>query len=340
MGLRRMAAIWEEVLGTEPVGPDDDFFALGGGSLEAIAILEAVARTFGRRLPPTALSAASTCRALADATRVESGAGFTSLILMARGEGPPLFLFPGAGGSVHCFEGVVRAAELGRPVYGVQLPTAGDGDEPPGSVEALAGRCLVAMLEAQPHDPYHLAGYSFGGRVAFEVARRLADAGREVAFLGLVDTYGPGYPRRKPLPVHVADHLRTLARLGWSGRLGYLRGMLARARARVVLPSRARGHLPWSRPVIVPDYIRDDFEYHRALSSRYEPRAYSGRLTLFRAEVEPSLAGSDFGDPYLGWGTLAALGVAVVPVPGDHLNLFDEPHARSLAWALRSNLVG
>ena len=64
-GLLLMGSIWEAVLGTGPVGPDDDFFTLGGDSLAAIEVLGEVHKWFGRRLPPAALSTAPTCRALA-----------------------------------------------------------------------------------------------------------------------------------------------------------------------------------------------------------------------------------------------------------------------------------
>jgi hypothetical protein len=96
---------------------------------------------------------------------------------------------------------------------------------------------------------------------------------------------------------------------------------------------------PWSDRLFVPDFIRDDFHYHRWLSSRYAPAAYAGRLTLFRASAVPEVVGTDFSDPYLGWGRLAAGGVEVWPVPGDHLSLLDDPHVGALALSLRACLV-
>src|SRR4051812_49890324 len=102
--LRRMGVIWEGVLRVGPVGPDDDFFTLGGDSLEAIEILSEVQRVYGRRLPPTALSAAPTCRALYAMACKETDPDASPLILLSPGEGRPLFLLPGAGGSVYCFE--------------------------------------------------------------------------------------------------------------------------------------------------------------------------------------------------------------------------------------------
>jgi thioesterase domain-containing protein/acyl carrier protein len=317
-----MAAIWEEVLDAGPVGPDDDFFALGGDSLAAVEILDAVARRLGRKLEPTALSVAPTCRALAELAAAPPGPRDSPMVPIARGEGDPLVLIPGAGGSLHGFAAMLRAAPPGRPVFGVRLP--GPGADAPGSIEELAARLLGPLREAQPQGPYRLAGYSFGGRVAVELARQLLAVGLVVAFVGLFDTYGPGYPRAKSITGRVSDHFRAWARLDATGRRRYAREAMARARGR-------------GRSGPVPECLRDETLYHLELGRRYEPRPYPGRLTLFRAEVRPFVAGSDFSDPHLGWGRVAAGGVQVVPVPGDHFSLFAEPHARALGIALAAN---
>jgi thioesterase domain-containing protein len=324
-----MAAIWEEVLGAGPVGPDDDFFARGGDSLAAMAVLDAVARRLGRRLEPTALSVAPTCRALAELTAAPPGPRDSPFVPLAPGKGDPLFLIPGAGGCLHCFSGMLRAAPPGRPVLEVRLP--GPGADAPGSIEELAARLLGPLGRAQSGGQYRLAGYSFGGRVAFELARLLVEAGCEVAFVGLFDTHGPGYPRAKSLAGRAGDHLRALAHLDAAGRRRYARDAMARCCGRAL---RVRAG---SQGGPVPECLQDKVHYHLELAHNYEPRTYPGRLTLFRAEVRPVVAGSDFGDPHLGWGRVAAGGVLVVPVPGDHFSLFAEPHARALGVALAAH---
>jgi thioesterase domain-containing protein/acyl carrier protein len=341
VGALRMCRIWEGVLGFGPIGPDDDFFELGGDSLQALDVLAAVERAFGRRLPPTALFAAPTCAGLAAMARAAEGPDPDPLVpLRERGEGPPLFLIPGAGGSVFVFENLLKAVDLGRPVYGFGLPPGGPEGDSPATLEELADRYVTRALAAQPEGPYYLGGYSFGGRVAFEMARRLAAAGRPVAFLGLFDTYGPAYPRPLPPLRRLLGHLRAYRVLDADGRRGYLRERLRRVVGRVNGLAGAVARPPWLRAAVVPVFIRDDFEYHRRLTLAYAPGVYPGRLTLFRAAETPGWFGVDFSDPWLGWDGLAAGGVEVRPVPGGHLTLFEEPHVRDLALSLKACLAG
>src|SRR5207249_244042 len=68
---------------------------------------------------------------------------------------------------------------------------------------------------------------------------------------------------------------------------------------------------------------------------RYRPRRYPGRVTLFRATQQP--LGSP-EDPQLGWGGLAEGGCEVHDIPGDHMEITEEPQVRSLAERLRACL--
>jgi thioesterase domain-containing protein len=254
------------------------------------------------------------------------------------GEGPPLFLLPGAGDNAFAFANLLRAADLGRPIYGFRLPAAGSAGVIPTSLVEIAGQYVQQVVAVQPEGPYHLGGYSFGGRLAFEMARQLDAAGRRVAFLGLIDTYGPGYPRLLSPLRRLWSHLRAAAHPDRQQRRRYVRERLLRVGEWVKGLTTRLPASPWSDRLLVPEYIRDDFHYQRWLSLCYVPGAYAGRLTLFRAAV-PQWVGTDFSDPTMGWGQLAAGGVEVRPVPGDHLSLFDEPHVGALALSLRACLA-
>src|ERR671913_266264 len=61
-----------------------------------------------------------------------------------------------------------------RDVYGLQCHGISPGNEPDGTVEAMAARYVAAVPTAQPEGPYEVVGYSLGGLIAFEVARQLA----------------------------------------------------------------------------------------------------------------------------------------------------------------------
>jgi len=339
-GALRMCRIWEAALGAGPVRPDDDYFALGGDSLVAIEILTEVQKVFGARLPMSSLFAAPTPAQLATLAYEGIDPDSPPLVRLShRGEGPPLFLLPGAGDNAFVFDNLLRAADLGRPIYGFQLPAAGSAGVIPTSLVEIAGRYVEHVVAVQPEGPYHIGGYSFGGRLAFEIARQLDAVGCRVAFLGLIDTYGPGYPRLLSPLRRLWSHARAAAHPDRQQRRRYIRERLLRVGQRVKGLTTRLSVSPWSDRLVVPEYIRHDFHYQRWLSLRYVPAVYAGRLTLFRASAIPQWVGTDFSDPFMGWGQLVAGGVEVRPVPGDHLNLFDEPHVGALAMSLRACLV-
>ncbi|WP_197367377.1 amino acid adenylation domain-containing protein [Streptomyces clavuligerus] len=72
----RLAELWGELLGVEPVGTDDDFFDLGGHSLLATELLAAVEREFGTAVPAQTLYLSPTVAELATAldTRLHAAA--------------------------------------------------------------------------------------------------------------------------------------------------------------------------------------------------------------------------------------------------------------------------
>jgi thioesterase domain-containing protein len=122
-------------------------------------------------------------------------------------------------------------------------------------------------------------------------------------------------------------------------RRRYLRERLLRVGERVQGLTTRVASFRQSDRLVVPEFIRDDSRYHRWLSRSYVPSVYGGRVTVFRASVIPEAVGTDFSDPSLGWRPFAAGGVEVLPVPGDHGSLLDEPHVEVLAASLKACLA-
>src|SRR5262249_46251675 len=103
----------------------------------------------------------------------------------------PLFLVHPHGGTVFCYEPLARALGGTRSVFGLQAPGLDARTEPLGRIEDMAARYLDEIRAAQPDGPYAVAGWSLGGWVAFEMARRLERAGASVEFFGVFDTAFP-----------------------------------------------------------------------------------------------------------------------------------------------------
>jgi len=183
-----------EVLGIDEPDEHDDFFELGGDSLMALSLFLHIEERVGETLPITAIYDAPTIAKLTE--RLLNGAAparRTNLVELraasGRRPGAPLFLLHGMGGSVMVLRGLARAIGGERAVWGVEAEGMDGQTTPHGSVEEMADAAVQEIRSVAPQGPYLLAGYSFGGLVALEVARRLAAAGEEVALLAMLDTF-------------------------------------------------------------------------------------------------------------------------------------------------------
>ena len=162
----RLTAIWERVLQRSPIEIEDNFFDCGGDSLLAVHVFIEIMKETGRELPITTIYDAPTIAALAALLDGAPATPFSPLVLAKSGSGaPPFFLVHGMGGTVMQLTQLGKLIDYEGPVYAIQ-PRGLDGLEPPiDSVDEMAAYYLRAIFEIQPHGPYLLAGYSFGGMV-------------------------------------------------------------------------------------------------------------------------------------------------------------------------------
>src|SRR5207237_2273418 len=117
--------------------------------------------------------------------------------LRLRGNKPPLYCVPGAGADALQFRILARYLPDDQPIFAFQ-PRGLNGRSPHlRSVEEMAKSYIDALRVHQPRGPYYLCGASFGGVVAFEMARRLTADGDEVRMLALLDSHGGEYPKRR-----------------------------------------------------------------------------------------------------------------------------------------------
>lgn len=189
--------IWADLLERPDVGPDDNFFTLGGSSLLALRLMHRVRAELDLDVSLGVIFEAPTVRALADRLHsAEPGAGGVQL---KDGSGPLLVLFHPVGGSVRCYGGLVRTWP--GPVHGFQSPLlyAGPGGGP-AELEALAADYRAEVDRLDPAGPMVLGGWSMGGVLAHEVGRQLAAEGRCPTVV-MIDSTVPGSgsePRQRP----------------------------------------------------------------------------------------------------------------------------------------------
>ena len=344
-----LARIWAEVLHLERVGVTESFFELGGHSLLALRLVARVRRELGCDLPVATLFVGGTVRHMAEAVRAHgepaAAPDAAPLVpLRATGTLPPLFVVHPAGRGVSIYAPLVEHLGPDQPVYGLQDV----GDDLARPVERIAAEHLRAV---QPRGPYALAGWSFGGVVAYEMAVQLERAGERVAFVGVLDTGAPhvGPEQREPddadLVVGLAHDVAaqmgrpftlSAGALPEAGLDEQLRCAVEALHAQGAAPAGfdaadLRGHV---------DVIRDRDRARAA----YRPGAYGGPLTLFAAADTPRDfasgpgARTDEEARTYGWCRLAPAARAY-RVPGAHVTMGREPHVETLAARMREELA-
>jgi thioesterase domain-containing protein/acyl carrier protein len=349
-----MVRIWCKVLGTQSVGPDDNFFDLGGHSLMAVQIMVELEKVIGERLPLAALVEAPTIRQfvrLIESRKTSSG--WSCLVpLHTAGSKPPFFLMHSHGGNILEYQLLANILKRDRPVYALQCRGLDGTPVGEADVEEMAAAYLKEIRAVQPKGPYHLGGYCFGGYLALEAAQRLLAEKEEVGLLVLINSgtwLFPRYPSGTTGLHRLLHALRYRAEL----ELAELSGKSARQKTRRIA-SRARrisdlaqsrieewrARLPAGSTLALKGHsLTWQLEQLAGANdrawARYRPKPYPGKTLFLRAKVQP------YGiepDPWLGWEGLLTGEVVVREVPGFRQNLLDEPNVRDLAGHILESL--
>lgn len=196
----KLVEIWQNVLGVDFVGLRNNFFELGGNSLQAVNLFAQIEKQFGKNLPLATLFQSATVAEIAEIIRQEKWlAPWESLVpIQPNGSKPPLFYIHGGGGNLLIYRDLAYSLGSDQPVYGLQ-PRGLDGKYVPFQrIEDMAAYYLTQIRNLQPDGPYLLAGLSSGGNIAWEIAQILQTQGEKVALLALFDTSGPDYFKLLP----------------------------------------------------------------------------------------------------------------------------------------------
>jgi non-ribosomal peptide synthetase component F/thioesterase domain-containing protein/acyl carrier protein len=345
----RIAAIWRSMLNLEHIDPEANFFELGSHSLLAARMLARVEATFGRRVTLNTLFQAPTIRALARVIEQKDSREFDfrqMVKLQPNGSRPPLIAINNTG----TYYPLAKRLGQDQPVISLQLfdPSVKTA-EMPHTLEEVAAGYVELIQRVQPDGPYNLIGWCVAGALAYEIARQLVQANKQVTSLYLMDSWIPRYIQRQPpLRRLVSDYS--------------LRWQIVRADWRLVKQKRKvigeflndrngikalRGLWDWIRrrrddaqdldsrkELSREDYDKWLLQYLQWVTFKYEPGRYPGTLTLFRSLEEPT---GWFFDPLAGWGAIAD-NVELVMVSGDHYTMLQEAGAQQMAERITATL--
>ncbi|MFZ0297341.1 MAG: amino acid adenylation domain-containing protein [Candidatus Sulfotelmatobacter sp.] len=326
----QLVMIWENVLGVRPIGIRHSFFELGGNSLVAVRLMQRIEQAFGKHLSMATLFQAPTIEQLSGILRQEGWApAWSSLVaIQTDGSKPPFFCVHGVGGNVLRFYALAQHLGSDQPFYALQAQGL-NADYPCHTrAEDMAAHYVKEMRSVQPEGPYFLGGYSFGGMVALEMAQQLVAQGEEPPIVVLFDTLCAA-ARETPFSQKLTSFsspLLNILRTSGLERRAYL-SRVAKA------PLRA---IQWGLHVAkLPRKVRKVRNACLEAARYYAPRAYPGRVILFRSSREP-LGG--VGDPYAGWSEYLADGLQICEVKSNHDNILLEPQVQLVAEQLRTCL--
>jgi acyl carrier protein len=314
---KRLAVIWETALGLDTIGRDDDFFDLGGTSLDSAQILARIDDEFDLHLPPQALAEKSTVEQLAELIANRAVSSTTQPLVKLRDDGPgrPLFLVHGGKGDITMYGHLARRLP-GRPVYAFQAIGLNGEGWPLMSIPAMARCYLEELRRMDSTGPCLLAGTCMGGLIAFEMAQQLTGAAREVGLVALIDSDFPARAGRRLRPAErliepVRDAMRILR---WS----ILRGLgLGR------------------NPRWLPAYRKFVHNMNARSRRAYRPAHYPGAIHLVIAG-DAHYRGKDLRLVMRDY----ARETRVVSIPGRRADLFLPPAVDEVARQLSAAMDG
>jgi amino acid adenylation domain-containing protein len=307
--LDTLCALFSGILG-RPIAPQDDFFALGGTSLRAVHLAGEASRTLERDIPVDLIYQAPTPLALFSRLQGPS-AKETGAVLqrLAEGPGPDWILLPPVSGRLECYRGLAALLAGRCSVWGMDLERLAPPDA--GGWEAWVEACARAVQERLPDSDLVVGGWSMGGLLASDIARRLAAKGRQVRRIILIDAVQPD-PLDSALMLHEEGVLEELVERDLDGNLRLAPGGDASdsgGRKRYHQNARAlTGFVP--KPLEIP------------LSLVVSQRS---------AQEQPRAA-------WMAWSLMARAGMTCQLVPGDHFTILNGPALKRIAARLEAEV--
>ena len=351
----QLTQIWSRILKVEKVGVQDNFFDLGGHSLLTPYLMAQIKQQFGKDIAIASLYQNPTIEQLATIVQKDSDSksGSPLVAFQSHGSKPPLFCLPGAAGYPFYLYDLARCLGSDQPFYSFQAIALCEEGELITQVEDVAARYIQALLVVQPQGPYFLAGHSFGGKLAFEMAQQLLHKGHKVALVAVLDTTAPFYQEKSTgfdwneteCLIELAGTIEitytktldlsadTLQPMVWEDRLKYVLERLQNADI-----------LPHDNDITLLNNMVQMLKANTSVN--YVPKeVYPSQITLLRAnetvidvdEFNNEIPSEILPDLTWGWSKFSAEPpVDVHFVPGNHVTMMNQPYVQVLAEKLKA----
>lgn len=255
-----LAKIWKEILHVSQISVDDDFFRSGGNSLLSVSLVEKIKATWDYPLsldefysnPTIAMMSTLLKTRLHQPLMIHDQDALYSkcvLPIQTKGAKLPIFMIHPSLGLALPYMGLRRYL-FDQPIYGLSNPYFGKTNQRFKSIFDMASFYVEVIQKIQSSGPIILAGWSFGGVVALEMARLLTLKNKPVEHVILLDSYHPKLILEEPANA--------------------IHGLLLQYK--ISLSSEEAG------------LIQEEIKHHAGLLQSFHFNGYKGRVTIIKAQ--------------------------------------------------------
>jgi amino acid adenylation domain-containing protein len=329
---RRVAEVYASVLGYSQVGRYDDFYALGGDSLDAVSVSLQLEKILESSLPLALFAHATTVENMASA--IDQHEPANSLVaLQPYGSRKPFFCVHAHMGHVISLRNLSMHLGPKQPFYALQLHGLDSQNRSPTSMTEMAQQYLAEIRRVQKKGPYQLGGYCYGGFVAMEMVRLLQQVGESVSLLALVDTYCPIELPKRSMKLWLGKLWRRVV----YGKIIHWRNIIEYGIYLVEVARRDVLYIIWrhylKRERLMPRFLRKPQTLLEMIERDYVPQSIHCKAVVLVASQEP---GSTQTDEM--WKNLVKGGVTIHQIPVTANEMLREPQVSRLAKSLASYL--
>ncbi|REH01872.1 non-ribosomal peptide synthetase [Flavobacterium aquicola] len=324
-----VASIWKEVLNIDDIDVLSNFFEMGGHSVIAVKAMNKLEQKTGKRLPLSTLFEYSNIEKFAKLLNPDKEIYADCLVpIKPTGQKSPLFIIHGAGLNVLNFVNMSKYFDEDQPIYGIQ-GTAKRYDEWYESIEAMAAHYVEAVVKINPEGPYALAGFSFGGIVAFEMTRQLKELGKKVTLTALLDSYVDSSYYYETYRQKKLVRYKEMV-LSWKAFK-----MRVNEKKYILKKFFGRNSTMIEQKVLTLEELIEIDGKVKKIIDRYHLKPQDFKVDLFRSKDDMSYK---LDPTHLGWKKAALKGITVHNIPGNHYDIVAPPNDKVLARLLQNIL--
>ncbi len=333
-----IAPIWQDCLKIDKIDVFSDFFEIGGHSIVGVQVMARIEKETENRLPLVALLKHPTIKQLAAYMDREFITWDSLVPLKAGGTKPALYVVHGANHNVLMFNALAQKLDKDQPVYGLQSRGLNGVTEPHDSIDQMAADYISEIVASNPDGPYALGGFSYGGIVAYEMARQLMAQGKEVTILAQFDTYVyPSYYYTNPVMKKMLMNLFQMGKVVYlsfnmfASKKHFIRrkALLKIQISGLFLKLKHGKEKQYEMQFNVPYKMEHN---HSIATNAYTITPQDIVIDLFRAKEEINFV---HDHDLLGWKKMGGKGIRKHMVPGNHVDMFENPNVDALAASLQ-----